>query len=406
MKGRGILAITTVAISLSVPAAENLTRVNVLDFRSRVVDLGKDTEDWQPAFQSAIEKAFATSRVVYVPAGRYPIYKCITIWAEPTGAFISSTLSLVGDSRFVTTIQQKSPDENVIDWTGHKYEESLSAGTMEKLCLAGGKIGLNMKWHNQFTMRACYVVGASEAGIHAEGWSNRFLDILVRHCYNIGFKGRAHFNDITIRDGYFSRCGVGLWLVSAHGVRVDGIGFEHCANTAIYTRASTAVSIVSCYFEGDGMGNKRVVPGWGFPSSIAIDDRNLSVLIQGCIFRGTARGAGHVRLAGCENGAIRNNLFQIHYDEAGVMLANASYKDYPFRAKSVIVENNNFCWASRKRKAMGTTPVPLWYTQTQEGLLSRALSNGCRFDGHEGRTQVLTDPAKARPAGHDAEGFE
>ena len=404
MKTAVILAIAFAPLCAC--AADNTTRVNVLDFKPHVVDIGKETEDWQPAFQKAIEQAFATSRVVYVPAGKYPIHKCITIWAQPSGAFVGTTLSLVGDGRYVTTIVQKNPAENVIDWTGRKYEESLTAGTIEKLCLAGGKIGLNMKWHNQFTMRACYVVGASEAGIHSEGWSNRFLDILVRHCYNIGFKGRAHFNDITLRDGYFSRCGVGIWLVSAHGARIDGIGFEHCANTAIYVRASTAVSIVNCYFEGDGMGNKRVEPGWGYPSSIALDDRNRSVLIQGCIFRGTTRDAGHVRLAGCHNGAIRNNLFQIHYDEAAVMLANASYKGYPFAARGVIVENNHVCWSSRKLKTMKGKPVPVWYLQSQDGLLERAVADGCRFEGVEGRIMTVKSSDKGQTGKHEQKEFE
>ena len=89
------------------------------------------------------------------------------------------------------------------------------------------------------------------------------------------------------------------------GVRISGIGFEHCANTAIYMGGGMAVSVVNCYFEGDGMGPIKTKQKWGFPSSIAVDYNNRSILIEGCIFRGTSKNTGQIRLSQCINGRIK-----------------------------------------------------------------------------------------------------
>ncbi len=385
-------------------AADNNTRIDLLDYRSLVQNAGTETEDWQPAFQKAIDHAFAGNRILYVPAGKYPIWKTITIWKErPSGAFNGTALTLVGDGRFVTTIRQMDPEQNCVDWTGKTYKGSLSAGTIEKLCLSGGKTTLNMKWHNQFTMRSCYINGAKEVGIYAEGYSNRFMDILVRHCPKIGFKGYAHFNDITIRDGYFSRCGVGILLQAGRGVRISGIGFEHCSNTAIYMGRCMAISVVNCYFEGDGMGPVKTEKQWGFPSSIAVDYSNKSVLIEGCIFRGTSRNSGQIRLSQCENGRICNNLFQIHANEAGVMVAPTSLKSSPVDLKSVKIENNNYCWGSRKAKQMKGKPVSIWYYQRDSESIQAAITTNCIFEGYPEHTKVITE--KATGGKHDASQF-
>ena len=49
-----------------------------------------------------------------------------------------------------------------------------------------------------------------------------------------------------------SRVGTGICIAGAHGVRIDGMGFEHCANTAIFLSGAQQVAVNNCYFEGDG----------------------------------------------------------------------------------------------------------------------------------------------------------
>ena len=51
------------------PAHETAGVVNVRTFQADAVDVGKETEDWQPAFQKAIEEAYETRKPLYVPTG-------------------------------------------------------------------------------------------------------------------------------------------------------------------------------------------------------------------------------------------------------------------------------------------------------------------------------------------------
>ena len=399
-----LLAAACVLYSVAVFAAEDV-RVNILDYKSLVKNPGTKQEDWQPAFQAAIKKAFDLKKPLYVPAGNYPVWKTVTIWKEKTsGAFDGTAFTLQGDGRFASTIRQMNPKLNCVDWTGKTYKGSMNCGTIEKICLVGGRTTLNIKWHNQFTMRSCYIVGGKEVGIHAEGYSSRFTDILVRHCYKIGFKGYAHFNDVTIRDGYFSRCGVGIQLRAGRGVRISGIGFEHCASTAIYMGGCMAISVVNCYFEGDGMGPVKTKQKWGFPSSIAVDYNNKSVLIEGCIFRGTSKNAGQIRLSQCTNGRISNNLFQIHHNEAGVMFAPTSIKNGPVNLEKVEISNNNYCWGSRKGKQMKGAKVKDWYYAKTDEIMNNVMKKGCVFEGFPEHAKVMN--AQAKGGKHDASQFQ
>jgi hypothetical protein len=397
-----LTAVLAVALAGSVFAGAK-GRVNILDFKSFVKNPGTAREDWHPAFEKAVEQAYKTTRILYVPAGKYQIMDTIDLWKQPTNSFNGQAFKLVGDGRFVSTIIQKNKQKNCVDWTGKTYKGSMNAGTIENICLSGGKITLNIKWHNQFTLRSCYIAGGSQAGIHAEGWSNRFLDIIVRHCYRFGIYGYAHFNDVSIRDGYFSRCGVGIMLRGARGVRISGIGFEHCANTSIYMGGCMAISVVNCYFEGDGMGPIKTKEKWGFPSSIAVDYSNKSILIEGCIFRGTSKYAGQIRLSQCKNGRFSNNLFQIHHDEAGVMVAPASTKNAPVALQDVKIQNNNYCWGSRKGKQMKGKAVPFWYYEKAPGMIANAVKNNCVFEGYQQKSKVMS--AKAVGGKHDASQF-
>ena len=398
-------AVLLAGATLPVSAGED-TRVNLLDFKNYAVGLGTAQADWQPAFQKAVEKAYATSRILYVPAGEYPIRKTVDLWGpNPKNFFLTNSLTVVGDGRSVTSIVQKNPKEDCLTWTGRTYKDGLASGTLKDIAVTGGRIALNIKWHNYFTLQSCYIANASQAGVFSEGWSNRFLDIIVRHCPNIGFQGRDHFNDITIRDGYFSRCGVGIQLGGgARGVRISGIGFEHCANTAILLMSSCAVSITDCYFEGNGMGAPNVKPNWGFPSSIALDFNNSTVQIQNCIFRGCTQYAGHIRMGNNRNVEIRNNFFDIHFDEAAVELTDSSKPGFPALSERVRVADNSLVWSSAKQREMKGAPIPVYYQEKKAGLLKDALEKGGIFEKHEGKTHTgIRKPAPRK--GKNLEGI-
>ena len=403
MKGKMMktkLKMTVLAASLMatcIPAAALDTRVNLLDFRDHVAAAGTEQEDWQPAFQKAVAKAYATSRILYIPAGTYPIRKTVDLNGPKTQLYLINSLTVTGDGRSVTTIIQKNPKENCISWTGKTYKDSATSGTLRDITLFGGKITLNLKWHNNFTLESCYIANASQAGIYSEGWSNRFLNMIIRHCPNNGFEGRAHFNDITIRDGYFSRCGVGIMLSGgARGVRISGIGFEHCANAALMIYGSNAVSITGCYFEGNGMGASNVRRNWAFPSSIALDCNNDTVLIQGCIFRGCSQNAGHVKLGSNDNVEIRNNLFDIHFDEAAVELTDPSRAVMKHHSGRVRLKHNSLVWSSKKQQEKKGAPVEFYYQESRPGLLKSTLRHGCFFESHEGKTRISA-PSKSAP---------
>ena len=64
------------------PAAGS-NAVNVRSFVRHVVKPGADEEDWQPAFQKAIEVAQRDLRPIFVPAGVYHIRKAIHIVPVP-----------------------------------------------------------------------------------------------------------------------------------------------------------------------------------------------------------------------------------------------------------------------------------------------------------------------------------
>lgn len=378
--------------------AGNDTRVNILDYKEFVKDAGKDTEDWQPAFEKAIAKAFETSRVLYVPAGTYPIHKTVTIWRDKSSSFISAGFTLVGDGRYASTIVQKNPEQNCIDWTGKTYAGSMNGGTIEKISLIGGQITLNIKWHNQFTMRSCYIGGGKEIGIYNEGYSNRFLDIVVRHCYKIGFLGRAHFNDVTIRDGYFSRCGIGLSMPGgARGVRVSGLGFEHCDTTAIFMQLTLGVTISNCYFECDGFTKDPKELG----SSIKLGDRNSSYKITGCIFRGTDARSGQIMIATNNgNGTISDNVFEIHIGEAAFLFVKPQPRWASYKGR-LVIRDNTMQWTT-KMAAKAGKQVPICYREETAGMIKALIANGCEIA--KGTSVVGSE---ARNCGeHDRSAFE
>ena len=191
---------------------------------------------------------------------------------------------------------------------------------------------------------------------------------------------------------------------AARGVRISGIGFEHCANTSIYMGSCMAISIVNCYFEGDGMGPVKTKEAWGFPSSIAIDYSNRSILIEGCIFRGTSKNTGQIRLSQCKNARISNNLIQVHSNESGIIFAPTSYKGKPAELYDIKITDNNYCWGSRIGKKMKGKEVKYWYYESSPGIIKQALQNRCLIEGYQGHSKVMT--ASAKGGKHDARDFQ
>ena len=87
------LTATCVLYSMTIFAAENV-RVNILDYKSLVKNPGTKQEDWQPAFQAAVKKAFELKKPLYVPAGNYPVWKTVTIWKKSPGEHLMGPLLL------------------------------------------------------------------------------------------------------------------------------------------------------------------------------------------------------------------------------------------------------------------------------------------------------------------------
>ena len=359
--------------------------ISLVEFEDRVVDAGGENEDWQPAFQAAISAAYETGRTcIHVPAGRYPVRTTITIPPTPWRGFGFGALRFVGDGRTCTRIEQQDDEANVIDWSGPAYKESMAGGTMENLALNGGKIGLNIKWHNNFTMRCCYVAGA-ETGIYAEGWSSNFIEVIVRWCRKVGIHGRAHFNNITIRDGYMSRVGTGIYIQGGNGIRIHGYGIEGATSTAIRLGGAKMVAIRDCYFECDGMA-RTLSEGYEiedtYPSSVYLAPGCRAITIEGCIFRCTGVSGGHIGLVECLRGSIRDNLFQLLESNSAVCLRSLVHKGRErHRLQDVVVEGNFFRRAERQLREGLSEQPEVWYTQEKAEYLAAAQAAGCRFEG-------------------------
>ncbi len=382
---RKLIAVLFLLCLASVYALEGYGAVNVLDFKDDVIAIGTDKEDWQPAIQKAVAKAYATTRTLYFPAGTYNIQKALDFGREPTQMYISG-LTVNGDGRFTSIIKQNNPKENCINWTGKTYKGSIQGGTINGMCILGGDIALNMKWHNTFTLTHCYA-GNARIGIYAEGWSNRYIDFIIRHCSEKGFVGCAHFNDCTLRDGYLSRCGIGICFDGgARGVRVSGIGIEQTVKCAMYIRLSLAIAISECYFEGNAM---APVKGWQENCSIWLDYGNNGISVNGCIFRGTAKNCGHIAIGSGENIAIQDNVDQIHLwgTDALIMLAHSSHPRFDTGIKDLKVENNNFCYGGR---AAQPGPIDYRYFEREAGLFDKAVQNGAVLEGGKDFLRTMT----------------
>ena len=396
---RGLLRVLSLAGPLlcfgedapdGVPLSRNW--IDVRSFQNRARDVGKETEDWQPAFTAAVALAKRTGRPVYVPAGVFKIRKAIDVpyVEEPQTTPVGKgyPLRIVGEGQWQSMIQQLDERENILNWSGPTYEKSFHRGSIKDLCLVGGAIAVNAKWHNHFTMDTCYIHGAHEYGVYAEGWSSQFINTTIRWCFNVGLYGGAHFNNVTVRDGYYSRCGVGLYLNGGYGVRVDGVGLEVCGNSAIVARVMKKLSITNCYFEGNGLAApKYIKPGPTYPSQIYLGYANRSVTISDCIFRvNPAETGGLISISHCTDGRIADNLFQVRGREVAVLLRDHAQIAAPLPnvVARLTVEDNHFLPPKTQKDA---APLRFWYGEESPGLIQRAQSRGSTFEGHEENTR-------------------
>ena len=265
--------------------------VNLHSFREHALALGQEGEDWQPAFQKAIEAAQRDIRPIFVPAGVYKIRKAIRITPVPRedkkNPFGFHALRIAGEGRHQTHIVQQVETENVIDWTGLEYKTPCTLGELAYISIGGGKTGLNIKWHNYFSLDTCYIHGCKDYGVYAEGWSSRFRNSIIRWCFKAGIWAGVHFNNCVIRDCYFSRDGIGIHFMGGHGNRIEGCGLESCAKAAIFVRGGNSLTINNCYFEGNGYKVKHKdlfnVQGWA--NTVHLDYSCTHVSVHDNIFR-------------------------------------------------------------------------------------------------------------------------
>jgi len=152
---------------------------------------------------------------------------------------------------------------------------------------AAAGLGLNIKWHNYFSLDTCYIHGCKEYGIYAEGWSSRFRNSIIRWCLKAGIRAGKHFNNCVIRDCYFSRDGIGIHFMGGYGNRIEGCGLEVCAKAAIFVRGGSSLTINNCYFEGNGYKSKHQdlfnVQGWA--NTLHLDYSCTHVNVHDNIFR-------------------------------------------------------------------------------------------------------------------------
>ncbi len=369
---RGVIAAVTILVFA---AATMAAPVNVQDFSDQAVAAGTENEDWQPAFQAAIAQARQQMKPLYVPAGEYKIRQPIEIRPveEPRNALDHNDLFIYGDGKYLSIISQQVETENCVNWTSETYENSATFGHMKDLCLSGGDVTLNIKWHNYFHMDTCYIQDAQSYGIHAEGWSSRFVNSTIRWCRKAGIYATGHFNNNVIRDCYFSRDGIGVRCVSGwHGSRIEGCGFESCAKAAVFVRGCRSLTISNSYFEGNGYAPDN--SAWKYfdfqqpTNTIHLDYACRSVSIHDNIFRANLDEEGAlISVTYCIGGHVYDNLF--YNSKNGIKLRNISETNENAESTVVqfVVEDNLFSEVEN----------PL--LQTEPGLIEKALTRRSAF---------------------------
>lgn len=357
-------------LSLAVHAAGY---VELTDFSDAALDRGAETEDWQPAFQQAIAAARARLKPLHIPAGEYKIRRPIEILpaSEPRNCLDHNDMRIVGDGKYHTIISQQVEDENAIDWTGLTYEEPCTFGRLEQLTVTGGDTALNIKWHNYFTLDSCYIAGAKQYGIYAEGWSSRFVNSTIRWCYKAGIRGGTHFNNNVIRDCYFSRNAIGAHLMNGcYGSRIEGCGFELCAKAAVFLRGCNSFTINNTYFEGNGYRNKHqdLFSVEGSADTVHLDYACRQVTIHDCIFRINQDPEGAlIAMAYVIGGHIYDNSFLNGENAIKLRSGCETNENAGSFLGRVLVERNE----------MKDINQPL--VEEQAGLIQKAVERRCAF---------------------------
>ena len=367
--------------------------VVLTDFARFVTNRDSETENWQPAFQKALEACCEQGAALFVPCGVYNIRQAIHV---PEGNLLPGLvnpgrLTIQGGGRFQTIIRQQVATENVLDWTGPGptfKEKNTDGGTLKDLCLQGGKTCLNMKLHNYFNMDNCVVVGAAEYGIYAEGWINRFSNVTIDDCGLAGIRGTAHFNDISVRDCYISHSKIGIHLGGGHGVRIMGVGFEQCPDSAIAVMNTSCVSIRDCYFESnaypevDACGEK----GPTYPNVVHLDACANSVVITGCIIRG-GKGywsANQIGVIGGVNHTVRENHFTNCHVAIKLLDTSAAWEDRNGEVpKRLRVMQNDFHASDKVKNYRIERKLPAggdFLAEAVPGLIEKAKVAGCTFE--------------------------
>lgn len=366
-----IIAVAVLVTGCAIAQTEDGV-INIRDFAEHAVDVGTDQENWQPAFQEALKLAADGQRPIYVPAGEYKIRRAITIRPveRPGGGWYHGP-RIYGDGMYQSRIAQEVDSENCIDWTGEIYENSAKNGQIERIWLNGGRITLNLKWHNAFKLEACRVSGASEYGIYTEGWSSRFLNSVIRRCGEAGFYGRAHYNNAVIRDCYFSRCKIGALIHGGHGSRISGSGFEQCFQNGVDLRNVKGFTIADTYFEGNGNLDTDQFEVRSPANMVEIGFNCWRINIHDSIFRaqGDPNG-GMIAISDVKGAHIYDNLFWINRPvQNGILLLEESHyrPDWDNQITDLVVENNT----ARNVKSLLTEQV--------QGLVEKARQNGSSF---------------------------
>ena len=374
MKRNMIVAVVVavLATAVQVSAAPLSGVIDVTSFAEHVKDPGTETEDWQPAFQKAIEAAQQELKALYVPAGEYKIRQTIVIVPviqKVTRSGGHRGLRIFGDGQGVSVISQQVETENVIDWTGLKYEESANGGHLSNIGLKGGKTALNIKWHNYFMMDYVYIHGPMEYGVYAEGWASRVLNSTIRWCRKAGIRAGGHFNNCIIRDCYFSRDVVGFRIAAgAYGSRIEGCAFEVCSKAAIYLHGCRDFTISNSYFEGNAYKDTALLPVEGSADTIRLDYSCWRVSIHDNIFRANLDEEGaFIALAYCVKGHIYDNSFLGANN--GIKLRSTCEQNLPFGPHvALLVVENNFA-----------KDVTNMLAEEEPGLIEKALSRNCAF---------------------------
>jgi hypothetical protein len=382
--------LTLLCIAAPCCAAPDLGGVSVGDFEQFALAKGTELEDWQPAFQKALEACSAKGGKLLIPCGTYKIRKAIQVpETEVKKGFMNpGRLTIQGAGRMQSIIWQQVQEENAVDWTGPSQAERFAGGVMKDVGIMGGKICLNIRWHNQVHLDNCYIAGAQQFGIHAEGFSSRFSNLIIRSCKEAGLRGTAHFNDIVVRDSYFSRNKIGISLAGGSGVRVVGVGFEHCADSAIAVMNASSVSIRDCYFESNGVAQSETLGRSGptFPNVVHLDALANNVVITGCIFRG-GRGYGsayQVGIIGGVNHTIRENRFT-NCQVAIRLLAESTHapKTGGWLPHRLRLMQNDFHMTEKVAKLLSrasSAEGARFLAEATPGLIARAKAAGCELE--------------------------